>query len=241
MVARVANQTAMPAIATPMSHVPDVWTMRRHSGGRGAIVAELIGAALAGATLAGSSRTNSATAMSAMRCRRSFARHRRSSVRIAAGTSAGSAAQSGSPRSTAASVSLTSSPSKRTIAGEHLVQHTAKRPHVTPLVRRPSLRLLRRHVRRRAENHAGVGHLRRRRDRRRGRDVSRAGRGVRVRELREAEVEHFHHAVRRDLDVRGLQVAMDDPLLVGGFEGLADLTRTFTASPCETTSRGFST
>ena len=46
-----------------------------------------------------------------------------------------------------------------------------------------------------------------------------------VRELREAEVEHLHHAVRRDLDVRGLQIAMDDALLVGGFEGLADLTR----------------
>ena len=93
MVARVANQTAMPAIATPMSHVPEGIAMRRHSGGRGAIVAELT---RRGRDLAGSSRTNSATAMSAMRCRRSFARHRRSSVRTAAGTSAGSAAQSGS-------------------------------------------------------------------------------------------------------------------------------------------------
>ena len=54
---------------------------------------------------------------------------------------------------------------------------------------------------------------------------ARAGRGVRVRELREAEVEHLHHAVRRDLDVRGLQIAMDDPLLVGGFERLGDLPR----------------
>ena len=45
------------------------------------------------------------------------------------------------------------------------------------------------------------------------------------RELREAEVEHLHDAVRRDLDVRGLQIAMDDALLMRGFERLADLAR----------------
>jgi hypothetical protein len=44
-------------------------------------------------------------------------------------------------------------------------------------------------------------------------------------ELRQAEVENLHDAVGRDLDVRRLQIAMDDPLLVRVLEGLADLTR----------------
>ena len=37
------------------------------------------------------------------------------------------------------------------------------------------------------------------------------------------EVQHFHRAVLADFDVRGLQVPMDDPLLVRGFEGVRDL------------------
>ena len=62
--------------------------------------------------LDGSSRTNSATEISAMRCRRSFARHRRMSGRIEDGTSAGSAAQSGSCWRIAAIVSDAVSPGK---------------------------------------------------------------------------------------------------------------------------------
>ena len=41
--------------------------------------------------------------------------------------------------------------------------------------------------------------------------------------LREPEVEHLDVAVRRDLDVGGLQVAVDDALLVRRFERLGDL------------------
>ena len=48
------------------------------------------------------------------------------------------------------------------------------------------------------------------------------GRLVRHR-LREAEVEDFHRVVRRDLDVGRLQIAMDDPFFVRGFECLHDL------------------
>ena len=36
--------------------------------------------------------------------------------------------------------------------------------------------------------------------------------------LREAEVQDLDDAIRRDLDVRWLEIAMDDPLLVGGIE-----------------------
>jgi len=43
--------------------------------------------------------------------------------------------------------------------------------------------------------------------------------------LREPEVEHLHGAVRAHSDVCGLQIAVNDPLLVGGFERLGDLLR----------------
>jgi hypothetical protein len=43
--------------------------------------------------------------------------------------------------------------------------------------------------------------------------------------LRETEVEHLHGAVVAHLDVRRLQIAMNDPLLVRGFEGQRDLPR----------------
>ena len=46
-----------------------------------------------------------------------------------------------------------------------------------------------------------------------------------VRELREAEVQDLHGAVRRDLDIRGLQIAMNDSLFVRGFERFGDLLR----------------
>ena len=41
--------------------------------------------------------------------------------------------------------------------------------------------------------------------------------------VREAEVQHLDRAVSSDLDIGGLQVAMNDALLVRGFEGLGDL------------------
>jgi hypothetical protein len=43
--------------------------------------------------------------------------------------------------------------------------------------------------------------------------------------FRETEVEHLHDPARRDHDVRGLQVAMDDAALVRDFERLRDLLR----------------
>ena len=63
-------------------------------------------------------------------------------------------------------------------------------------------------------------------ERRRRRDVKSAypGRGRREHRLRQAEVEHLDSAVGPQLDVRGLQVAVDDSLLVRGFERLGDLT-----------------
>ena len=47
----------------------------------------------------------------------------------------------------------------------------------------------------------------------------------RIESLRQTEIEHFHGAVSPYLDVRGLQVTMDDAPLVRGFESLGDLAR----------------
>ena len=43
--------------------------------------------------------------------------------------------------------------------------------------------------------------------------------------FRQAKVEHLHRAVRAHLDVRRLQIAMDDSLLVRGFQRLRNLLR----------------
>ena len=47
----------------------------------------------------------------------------------------------------------------------------------------------------------------------------------RIHRFGQPEVEHLHRAVGADLDVRGLEIAMDDALLVRGFQRLGDLLR----------------
>jgi hypothetical protein len=42
---------------------------------------------------------------------------------------------------------------------------------------------------------------------------------------RQSKVQHFHGPVGPDLDVRGLQIAVDDALFVRRFKGLGDLCR----------------
>ena len=79
-------------------------------------------------------------------------------VRSAGDSVAGSLAQSGSRSRTRASVSETPSPVERPLPREHLVEHAAERPDVGALVHRLAARLLRAHVRGRAENHPGLGH-----------------------------------------------------------------------------------
>ena len=167
--------------------------MRRRSGGREAIVAELPGA-VADAIFAKSSRTNCATEMSAMRCRRSFSRHRRISVRTAAGMVAGSASQSGSRSRIAAMRVGDGVARERRAAREHFVEHAPERPDVRPPVQRlaasPAPGSCRPAVPRiRSASPRLVG----------GHDRRRAVRGHAcagaVPYLRQAEVEHLHGAI----------------------------------------------
>ena len=105
-------------------------------------------------------------------------------------------------------------------AGEHFEEHAAERPDVCPAVDRLAPRLLRAHVGRRAEHgplvDARSGQVRRYRE---------VGMRGAFPHFRQPEVEHLDHAVASDLDIRRLDVAMNNPLLVRGFEGFSDLTR----------------
>ena len=111
-------------------------------------------------------------------------------------------------------------------AGQHLEQHDAEGPDVGALVDGLAPRLLGGHVGGGAEDQAGRG--------------AGAGQGRRLRQggraagervvvsapgLGEAEVEDLDLALRGQLDVRGLEVAVHDALLVGLLEGLGDLHR----------------
>ena len=119
--------------------------------------------------------------------------------------------QSGSRSRIAASVSEIVSPREGRAAREHLVEHAAERPDVGPLVDRLSARLLGAHVGRGPEDDAFARAADR--DRRRLRQVR--CRVVAGDRFREPEVEHLDHAVRRDLDVRRFQIAVNDALSRG--------------------------
>ncbi len=110
---------------------------------------------------------------------------------------------------------------ERLASGQHFKEHATERPDVRPLIERLAARLLRTHVRGRAEDDAGVRRL----DSNRRRHRERWRRGLGLQHLGQTEVEDLHFPARCELDVRGLQVAMDDALLVRGFEPLGDLRR----------------
>ena len=112
---------------------------------------------------------------------------------------------------------------KRPTARQHLEQDDAEGPDVGAAIHRLPARLLGAHVGSGAENDPGPRH-RRRREGRRLRHVRRRTRGG-LQGLGQAKVEHLHGAVRADFDVGGLQVTVDDPLLVRRLQRLRDLLR----------------
>jgi hypothetical protein len=106
---------------------------------------------------------------------------------------------------------------ERPLRRQALVEHTPERPHVDAPVDRLAARLLRRHIRRRAEQSP---RLRRQHAVRRRVPVA-----FIARRLREPEVEHLHPSVRRHAHVRRLQIAVDHTRFVRRFEPLRNLSR----------------
>ena len=109
-------------------------------------------------------------------------------------------------------------------AREHFVEDHAECPDVGAAIDRLASRLLGTHIGGRAEHDAGArlgGCRDRRRVRHRRPACARRG----GREFRDSEVQHLHRPIGSDLDVRGLEIAVDDPLLVRSFERLGDLLR----------------
>ena len=106
---------------------------------------------------------------------------------------------------------------KRRPAGQHFVEHAAERPDVGACVRGSRVGLLRRHVR--AVPRITPGWWQSPSWVTATCPVRRVG----TDRLRQAEVEHLHVPVGRDLDVRGLQIAMDDALAVRRFQRLGNL------------------
>jgi hypothetical protein len=101
-----------------------------------------------------------------------------------------------------------------------LVQHRPQGEDVGPRVRGLALHLLGGHVPDRPQENIGRGPLRRRRAL-----PVRLVRDESLMKLREAEVQHLHPPVARQEDVVGLEVAVDDPALVGGAKPPRDLER----------------
>ena len=92
-------------------------------------------------------------------------------------------------------------------AGHHLIDHRSQRPDVRARIGLLAPDLLGGHVGHGAHHRAGVG------------DPGLIG------ELGEAEVDDLHPSVRSHHDVARLDVAVDDPPLVGGCEAAGDLLR----------------
>ena len=108
--------------------------------------------------------------------------------------------------------------SERRSSGQHLEQHAAERPDIRQSPGRSRSCLLGTHVGGCPQQHAtraAAGH------RRRLRQVRLRRR--RLEDLGQAEVEHLDPPFRCDVDVRRLQVAVNDALLVSGLERLGNL------------------
>ena len=115
-------------------------------------------------------------------------------------------------------------PGERPAARQQLEEERPEGPDVRPLVHPPPASLLGRHVARRPEDQPRLGAGLRQG---RGSGEVRGGAHGRVPgiSLRQAEVENLDLALRRQLHVGGLEVAVHDRLLVRSLQGLGDLLR----------------
>ena len=167
-----------------------------------------------------------ASPMSRSRSLGSRSRQRVNSRRTVGGVAAGSACRSSVSRSTEAMTSEISSPLN---ARWPVSISNSTTPNAQMSARLSTLlpaRLLGSHVRGRAENHPGLRH-RGRRHRRRRRVTFAGARAGPEASIAFASPKSSTLTVpsRADLDVRGFEIAMNDALLVRGFERLGDLLR----------------
>jgi hypothetical protein len=109
-------------------------------------------------------------------------------------------------------------PREGPLAGEHLVQEDTEREDVAARLGGKAAHLLGGHVTARAQDRARRRPLE-------GGGAREVGAARRVEHSREAEVEDLHEAVAGHEDVVGLEVPVDDALLVGGGEAASDLRR----------------
>ncbi|MBA7711769.1 hypothetical protein ES703_120735 [subsurface metagenome] len=91
---------------------------------------------------------------------------------------------------------------ERDSARQHLVQHTAERPDVAALIGWLTAGLFGAHIGRRANHPAGLG------------DSALLVQSLTADRLGQAEVQHLYLAFRRYLDIAGLEVPVDNIVLV---------------------------
>jgi len=116
---------------------------------------------------------------------------------------------------------------ERPRACQHFIEHAAERPHVRAPIGWPAFRLLRRHVGCGTEQHADAGQQGGRGQRRRFPDVrdclAVVTRSTRLNEPGQPEIQNLDGTVLADFDVRRLQIAVDDALLVRRGESVGKL------------------
>src|SRR5215469_10642757 len=110
---------------------------------------------------------------------------------------------------------------KDRLARKHLEQDAAECPDVSPLIDRLATGLLGRHIGSCAQDESRASG--RNRYRRRVAWLARGGRLLH--RLCQAEVQHLHQTVWRDLDVCRFEVSVHLAFLMRGFERFGDLTR----------------
>ena len=115
------------------------------------------------------------------------------------------------------------------LAGQHFEEDDPERPDIGALVDRQTARLLRRHVRRRAEDHPELGPVRGRQGRRlhQRRRARELGRGATARaglhRLGQSEIEDLGLSFTGSLYVLRFEITVDNSLVVGLLERLRDL------------------
>ena len=111
-------------------------------------------------------------------------------------------------------------PAKRRAPGEHLVQQHAETEHVAAMIDLPAARLLGRHVGDRAEHQPGIGVGL-------GQRLAARVAAQRVDQLSQAEIDDLGMTIFRQHHVGRLEIAMDDPLVVGARQAFGHFRRDF--------------